>query len=153
MNTEKTIKLLERNTQGIHRFGGPDNPLVLRKIIIVLLLALFIAGCKPRTGSAEFPVGLFDCVECQNFTMRFSEDGSLVVYMRDIKYITGKWFVEDDIFYTGDSFCNDTEVMSASYKWRFDGEILTLKLIEDECSDRVSSLNEKPWKLVEEKEE
>jgi hypothetical protein len=43
--------------------------------------------------------------------------------------------------------------MPASYMWHFDGEILTLWLIENECSDRVSSLDGKPWKLAEEKKE
>jgi hypothetical protein len=126
---------------------------ILITIIIEVFLALQLAGCTSSTEvpSAEFPIGLFDCVECQGFTMRFSDDGTLVVYMRGIEYIRGKWYVESDVFHTGDSYCRDEDTMPAFYRWRFDGEILTLQVIEDVCSDRISSLDGKPWKLVEEK--
>jgi len=126
----------------------------LRILIIVtigVLLSFYLAGCTSSSESSEFPIGLFDCVECQSFTVRYSEDGTLIVYLRGFEYITGKWYVEGDIFHTGDSYCNDKDTMPASYKWHFDGEILTLRVIEDECPDRVSSLDSKPWKLIEEK--
>jgi len=82
-------------------------------------------------------------------TERYSDDGTLVVYLRGIKYITGKWYLEGDVFYTGDSYCRDEDAMPASYRWHFDGEILTLQVIKDECSDRKGSLDGKPWRLIE----
>lgn len=125
---------------------------ILITVIIGVLLVLQLAGCTSRTESSpEFPIGLFDCVECQGFRIRYSDDGTYVVYMRGIEYITGKWYVEGDVFYTGDSYCRDKDEMPASYKWHFDGEILTLSVIKDECSDRIDSLDGKPWRLIEEK--
>jgi hypothetical protein len=123
---------------------------ILFKIILGMFLALHMAGCISSTESTEFPIGLFDCVECQGFKMRFSNDGAYVIYMRGIEFITGKWYVENDVFYTGDSYCRDEDAMPASYKWHFEGKILTFQVIEDECSDRVSSLDGKPWKIIEE---
>jgi hypothetical protein len=35
--------------------------------------------------------------------------------------------VEVDVFHTGDSFCNDIDETPATYKWKFDGEILTFR--------------------------
>jgi hypothetical protein len=124
----------------------------IRGIIIIfwILTALYLAGCSSANQSSQFPIGLFDCVECQGFTERYSGDGTLIVYMRGNEYITGKWYIEGDVFHTGDSFCNDKDEMPGAYKWHFDGEILTFRVIEDACSDRVNSLNEKPWKLIEE---
>ena len=92
---------------------------------------------------------MFDCVECENTTIRYSDDGTLVVYLRGDEWFTGKWYVEGDVFYVGDSLCFDKDEIPASYKWHFDGEILTLRVIEDECSDRISSLDGKPWRLIE----
>lgn len=117
-------------------------------LMLVVLLVIQLAGCTSNPSSAEFPIGLFDCVECDNFTMRFFDDGTLTVYSQGEKWFTGKWSVEGDTFFTGDSLCFDKEIMPASYTWHFDGSILTLKVIKDECSDRVDSLDGKPWKLI-----
>jgi len=124
----------------------------IRNIIIIfgVFLAFCLAGCSSDNEITQFPIGLFDCVECQGFTERYSADGTLIVYMKGYKFISGKWFVEGDVFHTGDSFCQDLEKMPATYKWKFDGDILTFRVIEDECSDRVSSMDGKPWKLIEE---
>jgi len=100
---------------------------------------------------SQFPLGLFDCVECQGMTEEYFADGTLVVYLKGYRYVTGKWSVDGDVFYTGDSYCRDVDTMPASYKWHYDGEILTFQVIEDTCSDRVSSLALKPWRLIEEK--
>ncbi|MCL4562898.1 MAG: hypothetical protein M1281_20075 [Chloroflexi bacterium] len=104
----------------------------------------------PSAQVVPFPYGLFDCVECLNMTTRYLDDGTSIVYLQGAKYITGKWRVDGDVFFTGDSFCGDADTMPASYNWHFDGEILTLQVIEDGCADRVSSLDGKPWRLVEE---
>ena len=117
-------------------------------IILGMFLAFYLAGCASVT---EFPIGRFDCVECEDTVIESSDDGTLVVYSGGEKWFTGKWYVEGNTYHVGDSFCSDKEAMPASYKWKFDGEILTLKVIKDECADRVGSLDGKPWKLIEEK--
>ena len=124
----------------------------MRSIIIVfgLILAFGMTGCSSDDENSQFPIGLFDCVECQDTTIQYSDDGTLTVFLHGDKWFTGKWYVEGNVFHTGDSFCFDKDETPATYKWKFDGEILTLWVIEDECSDRVSSLDGKPWKLIEE---
>ncbi len=124
----------------------------IRSIIITfgVFLAFCLTGCGSDDENTQFPIGLFDCVECQDTTIRYSDDGTLIVYRHGDKWFTGKWYVEENVFHTGDSFCFDKDKTPATYKWKFDGEILTLRVIEDECSDRVSSLDGKPWKLIEE---
>lgn len=123
----------------------------LRIFVILIVGMLFVpllAGCA---SDAEFPIGRFDCVECEDTEIEYSDNGTLVVYRHGEKWFTGKWSVNGDIFYTGDNYCFDINTTPASYKWDFDGEILTLQVIKDDCSDRVDSLDGKPWRFIGEK--
>lgn len=127
-----------------------EQRLCVMIFIFGAFLAFYLTGCSSGDKNNQFPIGLFDCVECQDTTIRYSDDGTLTVYRHGDKWFTGKWYVEENIFHTGDSWCFDKDKTPATYKWKFDSEILTLQVIEDECSDRVDSLDEKPWKLIEE---
>jgi hypothetical protein len=108
----------------------------------------------PPTAADAFPTGLwFDCPNCdpsvQGWTQIYYDDGTLFVYNRAREELRGKWYVEGDTIITGDSWCHDEDAMPASYKWHFDGEFLTMKLIKDDCADRIGSLDGKPWRLIE----
>jgi hypothetical protein len=100
----------------------------------------------------KFPIGLFDCPDCgvlRDYTEYYGDDGTLIVYMQGVPELKGQWYVEGDIFHTGDSWCGDYSYIPATYRWQFDGEYLTFDEIEDNCPDRVSSLVFKAWRLIE----
>jgi hypothetical protein len=140
---------------------------LLRLIIVIVLTILFLSACSapamipytatpssvPPTAINTFPSGWFDCNDCgpnlTGYTTRYSDDETLIVYDWGREELTGKWYTEGDIFITGDTWCHDIETMPASYKWHYDGELLTFELIEDKCPDRIDSMVGKPWKLIE----
>ena len=100
-----------------------------------------------------FPSGiLLDCPNCssnvQGYTTIYYDDGTLTVYNMGEVELTGKWYVEGDTFYEADNWCNDEDTMPSSYKWHFDGELLTFTIIKDDCADRRESLIGNTWRVT-----
>ncbi len=142
----------------------------------VLLVVLFLSACgapalppaatrtsapptatptsAPPTASAPFPSGvLLDCPDCganlEGYTTTYHDDGTLTIWRRGRVKLAEKWYVEGDIYHEGDTWCYDEDTMPASYGWYFDGEHLTMELIDDNCPDRIDSLDGKAWRVVE----
>jgi len=108
----------------------------------------------PPAASDTFPAGVwFECHNCsgslQGVTTIYYEDGTYVSDKNWVEWIRGKWHVEGDIVYSGDNWCHDEDTMPGAYKWHFDGEDLTLELIDDHCADRSDGLVGRSWRIVE----
>jgi len=124
----------------------------LKPPIGIVLTVLFLYACSASASKTPatlqpalpvdlFPTGSFDCNDevcgsnLEGYSESYFDDGTLIVYQWGNQELTGKWYVDGDTLYTGDTWCHDIETMPASYRWQFDGEILTTYLIEDNCPD------------------
>ncbi|NOZ72357.1 MAG: ester cyclase [Chloroflexi bacterium] len=101
------------------------------------------------TQASTFPTGLLFVSDDPDWTMRYLDDGTYIVYLEGIEEIGGKWRSEGDVIYLGDDWCFDEDTMPASYQWQFDGNSLTFLAREDTCS-RKNRLVGGPWSIVDE---
>ena len=112
-------------------------------------LLVSLATCSALVASAafaaDFPAGTY---MASDVTLSFDGNGHFRGSQKDAVKVEGDYAVSgDQLKFTDKSgawACPAAQV--GTYRWRSDGDTLTLSKVSDACKDRVESLTPHSWK-------
>jgi hypothetical protein len=108
----------------------------ISRLLLLLVIALAIAGCV--VDGSSFPTGEY--LDSEGHITNFMEGGTFTLRLTNGTVLVeeGRYSIEGDIISMSDEFCPPVEGV---YKWTNQGGNLLFELVEDDCTDRASSLN------------
>ena len=125
--------------------GGTDMKLTTSTFATSLLAAtaaLVAAGSAP---AADFPAGTYTT---SGFALSFDSNGHFRGTQKDAVKVEGDYAASgNQVTFTDTSgpwACPAKQI--GIYRWKSDGDMLTLNKVTDACKDRVNSLTPHAWK-------
>src|SRR4029450_2661972 len=101
----------------------------------------------PTFAAADFPQGTYTSGE---YTIVFADKGQFRVSKGEELVVEGEYTVKKEQLRLTDKrgrlACTGEGVDTATYAWKYEGEMLTLSKVEDKCPGRSSGLTAGPWK-------
>jgi hypothetical protein len=121
--------------------------------VLSIRLALAVAVCVATAASsrpaaaADFPVGAYTIGE---FTITFADAGQYRVSKGEEVVVEGEYKVNgDQLLLTdkgGSMACSAAGQQTGTYRWKYEGDALTLTKVEDACPGRSAAITAAPWK-------
>jgi hypothetical protein len=108
----------------------------MKKVIWTIVFILFVAATLCACSSDEFPTGTYTFGN--HYTVEYRDDGTMTLWSGDEIVTEGTYSVTDDEVTITDSYCNEKNAGSATYKWHHEDGVLTWELIGDDfCKERL----------------
>ena len=101
----------------------------MKKIFWTFACILFVAATLSACSSDEFPTGTFTT---NKYKVEYRDDGTMTLWWDDEVVTEGTYSVADDELIITDSYCNEENAGSATYKWQYEDGVLTWELIGDD---------------------
>ena len=112
------------------------------KVLLTIFFALVM-----NSFAADFPQGTYASAE---YTIVFADKGQFRVMTGEELAVEGEYTVKGDQLILTDKrgplACTGEGMETATYGWKYEGEMLTLSKVKDECSGRSAGLTAGPWK-------
>ena len=97
--------------------------------------------------AADFPQGTYTSSE---YTIVFADKGQFRVSTGEELVVEGEYTVKGEQLMLTDKrgplACTGEGMETATYRWKYEGEMMTLSKVEDKCSGRSAGLTAGPWK-------
>jgi hypothetical protein len=126
-----------------NQIGG----MIVIKQAKVLLTIFWVFAVVTNLYAADFPLGTFASGE---YTIVFADKGEYRVSSGEKLVVEGEYKVKgEELILTdkrGELACAGEDMATATYRWKYEGEMLTLTKVEDKCSGRSAGLTAGPWK-------
>ena len=114
----------------------------MKKTIWTIFYILFVSAALSACSSDAFPTGTYTHGD---FTHIFRDDGTFTYFCSEVR-TEGTYAIQGDEITFTDSYCNEKNAGSATYKWQYEDDQLRFDLIgEDLCKDRRSVLSVVWW--------
>lgn len=98
-------------------------------------------------AAADFPQGTYASGE---YTIVFADKGQFRVSTGEELVVEGDYTVKGEQLILTDKrgrlACTGEGMETATYGWKYEGEMLTLSKVEDKCPGRSAGLTAGPWK-------
>lgn len=121
--------------------------LLLASFCAVMFLICVTAEASPGFAAVSFPLGEYTVGE---FAIVFDEKGQFRVSKGGEMAVEGEYTVKSDQLELTDKrgpfSCAGAGHETGIYKWKYEGEILTLSKVADECDGRSAAMTAQPWK-------
>jgi hypothetical protein len=113
----------------------------MKKIIWTITFVLLIAAALSACSSDEFPYGRY---RSGSAVTEYREDGKLTMWNNDEVVTEGTFSVDgDEVTWIQDSWCEEENVGSATYRWQHEDGVLSFELIgEEPCLGRRQACSE-----------
>ena len=113
----------------------------------VLLTTFWVLAVVTNLYAADFPQGTYASGE---YTITFADKGQFRVSTGDELVVEGEYTVKGEQLILTDKrgrlACTGEGMATATYGWKYEGEMLTLTKVEDSCPGRSAGLTAGPWK-------
>ena len=121
--------------------------MIMIKQAKVLFTILWMLALATNLYAADFPQGTYTS---QEYTIVFADKGQFRVSTGEEVVVEGEYTVKGDQLILTDKrgrlACTGEGMETATYGWKYEGEMLTLRKVEDKCPGRSSGLTAGPWK-------
>lgn len=112
-----------------------------------VLFAIFWVLTVVTNYAADFPQGTYTSGE---YTIVFADKGQFRVSTGEELVVEGEYTVKEGQLTLTDKrgrlACTGEGMETATYAWKYEGELLTLTKVEDKCPGRSAGLTAGPWK-------
>jgi len=114
----------------------------MKKILWTITFVLFVAVSLSACSNDGFPYGTY---RNGSAVTEYREDGTFTMWNNDEIVTEGTYSVKgDEVTWIQDSYCDEANAGSATYKWSADDRGLKFELIgEDLCNGRRLANSEK----------
>jgi hypothetical protein len=111
----------------------------MKKILWTITCILFVAATLCACSNDGFPTGTY---RNDSAVTEYRDDGTITMWDNDEIVTEGTYSVEgDEITWIQDSWCDEENAGSATYKWSADDDGLSFELIgEDLCEGRRNAM-------------
>jgi hypothetical protein len=113
----------------------------------VLFPIFWVLAGVTNLYAADFPKGTYASSE---YTIVFADKGQFRVSTGDELVVEGEYTVKGEQLIltdkTGRLACTGEGIETGTYTWKYEGEMLTLSKVKDECPGRSAGLTAGPWK-------
>ena len=113
----------------------------------VLIAVFWLFAAVIDVFAADFPQGKYASGE---YTIVFADKGQFRVLSGEELVVEGEYKVKGDQLMLTDKSgrlaCKGEGMAAATYGWKYEGEMLTLTKVEDNCAGRSAGLTSGPWK-------
>lgn len=113
----------------------------------VLFTIFWVLAVVTNLYAANFPQGTYTSGE---YTIVFADKGQFRVSSGEELVVEGEYVVKGEQLILTDKrgrlACAGEGMATATYGWKYEGEMLTLSKVEDNCSGRSAGLTAGPWK-------
>ena len=107
---------------------------------------LAIEELPERFGPPWNPEGYLGRMIAGEWEITFSDEGEVIWRQNGSVWSSGDYNVNLAALEFGfGSACSSIGIMSGTYNWSLDGDIVTFERIEDDCEGRAIGLTLKPW--------
>src|SRR5688572_33406968 len=112
-----------------------------------VLTIFWVLAVVTNLYAADFPQGTYASGE---YTIVFADKGQFRVSTGEKLVVEGEYTVKgEQLILTdkqGELACTGEDVATATYRWKYEGEMLTLTKVDDKCPGRSAGLTAGPWK-------
>lgn len=113
----------------------------------VLFTIVWVLAVATNLYAADFPQGTYASGE---YTIVFADKGQFRVSTGEELVVEGEYKVKGEQLILTDKrgrlACMGEGMETATYGWKYEGEMLTLSKVEDKCPGRSAGLTAGPWK-------
>jgi hypothetical protein len=121
--------------------------LFLSPLRALALATCAVVGASLAFAAADFPLGAYAIDE---FAIVFADKGQFSVSKGENVMVEGEYTVKGDQLRLTDKrgprACTGEGQEPGTYRWKYEGEVLTLSKVEDNCEGRAAAMTAKPWK-------
>ncbi len=121
--------------------------LFLSPFQVLALMICAVVGTSLAFAAADFPLGAYAFNE---YTIVFADKGQFRVSKGEAVMVEGEYTLKGDQLQLTDKkgpiACTKAGQESGTYRWQYEGEVLTLSKVEDNCQGRAAALTAQPWK-------
>ena len=114
---------------------------------VVAVVTNLSAGSASTFSAADFPQGTYESAE---YKIVFADKGQFRVSEGEELVVEGEYTVKGDQLTLTDKrgrlACTGEGVETGTYAWKYEGDVLTLRKLEDKCPGRSAGLTAGPWK-------
>jgi hypothetical protein len=125
------------------KLGG----MIMIKQAKVLFFIFWVLAAVTNLYAADFPQGTYASGE---YTIVFADKGQFRVSTGDELVVEGEYTVKGEQLILTDKrgrlACTGEGMETATYAWKYEGEMLTFSKVKDECPGRSAGLTAGPWK-------
>ena len=121
--------------------------MIMVKLATVLISVFWVFSVATNLFAADLPQGTY---ASGDYTIVFADKGQFRVLTGEEVVVEGEYTVKGEQLMLTDKrgrlACTGEGMATATYRWKYEGEALTLTKVEDKCSGRSAGLTAGPWK-------
>ncbi len=111
----------------------------MKKTLWTIFCILFVAAALCACSSNEFPTGTYTHLDG---TVEYRDGGTFILMGGDEIATEGSYSIEGDEITLRDTFCDENNAGTATYRWQHEDGVLSFELIgEDLCDERREMLS------------